>query len=60
MDINHLPLALTVNELAQVLNIGRSAAYTLVHSNLIRVIRIGNSIRIPRSALMEYLDKQVG
>jgi hypothetical protein len=40
MDINHLPLALTVSELAEVLNIGRSAAYTLVHSNLIRVIRI--------------------
>ena len=58
MDINHLPLALTVTELAEALNIGRTAAYTLTSSGDIRVIRVGKTIRIPRSALIEYLDNR--
>ena len=46
----------TVLELAAVLQIGRNAAYDLVKSGAIRSIRIGKSIRIPKSALEEYLN----
>lgn len=46
----------TVPELAAILKIGRNAAYDLVKSGNIRSIRIGKSIRIPRSALEKFLN----
>lgn len=46
----------TVQELAELLHIGRNAAYDLVKSGKIRSIRIGKSIRIPRSALEKFLN----
>ena len=55
-SINNLPLVLSVPELASVLHIGRNAAYELVNSGKIRCIRIGKNIRIPQSALMDYLN----
>lgn len=62
MSKNHttpqnLPLVLSVSELADVLGVGRNSAYTLVNSGDIRVLRIGKNIRIPQSALMEYLNR---
>jgi excisionase family DNA binding protein len=38
------------------LQIGRNAAYELVNSGQIRIIRIGKNIRIPQASLLEYLD----
>lgn len=58
MENNSLPLVLSVPELAAVLHIGRNAAYELVKSGQIRCIRIGKSIRIPQSALLDYLNRQ--
>lgn len=55
-SINNLPLVLSVPELASVLHIGRNAAYDLVNSGQIRCVRIGKNIRIPQSALMDYLS----
>lgn len=54
---NTLPLVLSVPELAEVLHIGRNSAYQLVNSGCIRIIRIGKNIRIPQSALLEYLNR---
>lgn len=54
---DNLPLVLSVPELAAVLHIGRNAAYELVNSGKIRSIRIGKNIRIPQSALMDYLNQ---
>ena len=51
-----LPLVLSVPELATVLHIGRNAAYDLVNTGKIRSIRIGKNIRIPQSALLDYLN----
>ncbi len=48
--------ALTVQQLADTLQIGRNAAYKLVHSDQLRCITIGRSIRVPRSALTDYLN----
>lgn len=55
-NISNLPLALTVLEAGQVLRVGRSVTYELVHSGQLRSVRIGRSIRIPRDALVEYLQ----
>ena len=58
MDLttNNLPLVLSVPQLADILHIGRNAAYALVKFGAIRSIRIGRTIRIPKSALLEYLN----
>lgn len=53
---NDLPLVLSVPELAKVLGIGRNAAYALVNSGQIRCVHIGKNIRIPQSALMDFLN----
>ena len=61
MNFNHdtiqqLPLVLSVPQLAGILHIGRNSAYQLVNSGKIRCIHIGKNIRIPQSALLEYLE----
>ena len=52
-----LPIVLSVPELAAVLQIGRNAAYDLVRTGQILCVRIGKTIRIPQSALMDYLNQ---
>lgn len=54
---NNLPVVLSVQQLAEVLQIGRNAAYQLVNTGQIRSIRIGRTIRIPQAALLEYLNQ---
>jgi excisionase family DNA binding protein len=48
---------LTVDEFAAELRIGRRQAYELVNGGGIRVVRVGRSIRVPRSALAEFLGE---
>ena len=52
---DNLPLALTVEQLATVLGIGRGSAYRLVQTQEIRTIRIGRQIRVPKAELLRYL-----
>jgi excisionase family DNA binding protein len=52
-----LPLVLSVEELTEVLNIGRNTAYALVRSGQIRSVRVGKTYRIPRDAVEEFLKK---
>ena len=47
---------LTVPEAAQMLRIGRNLAYELVARGDIPSVRIGRLIRIPRRALVRWLD----
>lgn len=54
-SLDDLPLALRVEDLMLILDIGRNTAYTLVRSGQIRSIKIGRKIRIPRDAVVEYL-----
>ena len=56
MKIDNLPLLLTVHDLASLLRIGRNAAYQLVKDGAVRNIRVGRSIRIPREALVQFLE----
>lgn len=46
----------TVDEIASILNIGRNTAYALVKSAQFKVLRIGNTIRIPKRSFDEWLD----
>ena len=56
INLDNLPLVLSVPDLAAVLRIGRNSAYQLVSSGQIRSLRIGKNIRIPQAALLEYLS----
>ena len=56
-DRTNLSIVLSGQELAHALQIGRNAAYDLVRSGQIRCVRIGKTIRIPQSALMDYLNR---
>ena len=56
-DLQGLPVTLRVEDLMPILGIGRNAAYELIRSGQIRSIRIGQQIRIPRDALLDFLRK---
>lgn len=56
-DISEMPLVLTVAEVAAVLGIGRHAAYELVQSGALPIIRIGKHIRVYRDALEKFLEQ---
>lgn len=50
------PDLLTVKDVQEVLQIGRSTAYKLLQSGEIRAIKIRTLYRIPKRSLVEYLS----
>lgn len=53
-NFNDIPLLLSVDQLTEVLGIGRNTAYQLVRSEKIKCIRIGRTIKIPRENIKEF------
>lgn len=51
-------MLLTVDEMAELLRIGRSSAYELCRQKEFPVVRIGRNIRIPKRALLEWVENQ--
>ena len=54
---DELPLLLKVEDLMPVLGIGRNTAYELVRTGQIFSIRIGRQLRIPKQALIDFVNK---
>lgn len=52
------PAVLTVEEAAELLRVGRSAAYAAVKSGDIPSIKVGRSIRVPKFQLERMLGLQ--
>jgi excisionase family DNA binding protein len=50
-----LPDVLTVKEVAPILRVGRNQLYTAVARGELAAIRIGRTIRIPKSAVLDLL-----
>lgn len=48
---------LTIQELMEVLNIGRNSAYELFSSGAIRAFRIGSRWKIPKDAVIDYIGQ---
>lgn len=59
MHQNDLPELLKVNELKDFLRIGRRQAYKLCHEPDFPSIKIGQSIRIPKKSLIDWMNKQI-
>jgi len=49
----------TVDEIQDILEISRTAAYNLVKKNLFRSVRVGGHIRISKKSFDEWLDIQL-
>ena len=49
-NLNDLPLTLRVEEVAEILRIGRGSAYELIRCGKLHAIRMGRRILVPRSA----------
>lgn len=51
---------LTVEEVKQRLNLGRSMTYKMVKSGEIPAVRFGDSIRVPKHLLGKYIAEKIG
>ena len=56
--IRDYPDVLTVEEVKEILQIGRKSAYRLIENNEIQHFRLGTKIRIPKQCLIDYLNKR--
>lgn len=52
-----LPLILTVAEVAKILRIGKNTTYKLIRCGKLRSLRIGRQLRVPRQAVLDFLEK---
>ena len=48
----------TVNEIQNILSIGRNTAYELIKSNVFKSVRIGGIIRISKCSFDKWLDEK--
>ena len=47
----------TVDEIQDILSIGKNAAYRLANSGQFKTVRVGSAIRISKKSFDEWLDK---
>lgn len=52
------PDVLNIKDLRQALGIGRIGAYKLLEAGEIQSFKIGNAYKIPKSALIDYMNRQ--
>ena len=57
-EIQDLPFALNAQQVADVLGIARSSAYTLIHSEGFPTIHIGRRLLVPKDKLLQWMDMQ--
>ena len=56
MTLDDAPDVLTVTEAAKLLRVGRNQAYELVRRGELHGRKIGRVVRIPKSALVAFLE----
>lgn len=56
---DQLPLALCADDIAVVLGISRTNAYTLMHSKDFPTITVGRRMIVPRDRFLEWMDLQL-
>ena len=57
VDVERLPLVLTIEEAAGVLRISRGSAYEAARRGELPTVRVGRSLRVPRARLLELLGE---
>lgn len=56
-SLEELPMVLTVPEVGVALRIGLNSSYQLIRAGKIRSLKIGRQLRVPREALIEYMNQ---
>lgn len=51
------PDVMSVQQVRSALKIGRTAVYRLLDSNEIRCFKIGNAYKIPKTSLIEFVQR---
>lgn len=57
--LEQLPLALSAEDVAQVLGISRANAYALMHSKGFPTLKIGKRLTVPKDKLIAWIEKQL-
>lgn len=47
-----------VEDIAAILNIGRTSAYNLIKEGHFKTVRVGNTIRVSKKSFDKWLDEQ--
>jgi excisionase family DNA binding protein len=55
-DSLDMPLLVSVPEAARLLGVGKTFAWTLVHSGSVPTVRLGKRVLVPRAALERLAD----
>ena len=55
-SFEQLPLALSAEDVAQVLGVSRTQAYTLMRSKGFPTLKIGHRMTVPKHKLIEWID----
>ena len=56
--LNEYSEILTVEDVLEVLNIGKNAAYDLFRSGEIKCFRLKNRWKVPKQAVIDYINNQ--
>lgn len=56
VEIDNLPLFLTVEECASILRIGLTNTYTLIRSKKLKSVKIGRQYRVCKTDLLQMLN----
>ena len=54
-NFDTMPLVLSVEDIADILAIGRNKAYALVNTGAIKALKIGQHYRIPREEFISFV-----
>lgn len=57
ITLETLPDILNVHQVREVLGIGRKGVYNLLDSRKISFFKIGNAYKIPKSALIDFINQ---
>lgn len=49
---------LTIDDICEILQIGKNAAYNLLRTNELKSFRIGRSWKIPKASMIEYVTRK--
>ena len=58
-SLDQLPLALSAEDVAQVLGISRANAYELMHSEGFPTLKIGKRMTVPKDKLIEWIQARI-
>jgi len=57
-DVRREVMLLTVPQVQQTTNLSRTTVYSLIRSGELPAVRIGRSVRIPRTALEAWIEQR--